>query len=478
MKPKIKLPDPVITEQDIWEGDKLKRRQYAQNIREMLADETEAVVVAVNGKWGCGKTFFLERFAKEYGKDKKGGVCIYLNAWECDYLSNPLLFLLNGIQETLSDPEKGALYDPQLPGQFTDLLVKIGKNVLGTIPWGIGEGIKEAIETNPLSLYSEQTALNDQLRHILSSLAKDIKTRTGKPMVICVDELDRCRPTYSIEMLERIKHFFNIPGIVFMLGLDRGQLCTSITSVYGSIDTENYLHRFFDIEFVLPLPDRKAFIDGLFQQYGLADYWEKLDASVNVSLSAKEGGDFQQGISFLASVHRLELREIQTALKWLAILVRSQQPNNFLFPFLAMILIVLKLRNRELYEQYLKGTATPAMLLNYLLPNEEGTDWHQMDPYSFEHIIRAVYCSFTKQVTREPNAYIFMLQQINWSQNPPDENNADLPWFFQGRESEPFLKQMLESFLQIRWGDPEYVGEEALRIVAARLETMGYKDPK
>lgn len=473
MKPKIKLPDPVITEQDIWEGDKLKRRQYAQNIREMLADETEAVVVAVNGKWGCGKTFFLERFAKEYGKDKKGGVCIYLNAWECDYLSNPLLFLLNGIQETLSDPEKGALYEPQLPGQFTDLLVKIGKNVLGTIPWGIGEGIKEAIETNPLSLYSEQTELNDQLRHILSSLAKDIKTRTGKPMVICVDELDRCRPTYAIEMLERIKHFFDIPGIVFMLGLDRGQLCASITSVYGAIDIENYLHRFFDIEFVLPPPDREAFIAEQFEKYGLAAYWKELDRGTNKNLSAQEGVFFQQSILFLASMHRLELREIQTALKWLAILVRSQQPNNFSFPFLAMILIVLKLRNRELYEQYLKGTATPAMLLNFLLPNEEGTDWHQIDQYSFEHIIRAVYCSFTKPASREPNTYVFMLQQINWSQNPPDENNADIPWFFKGRESESFLKRMLESFENISFADPEYCGEKALHFVATRLETLG-----
>lgn len=478
MKPKIKLPDPVITEQDIWNGDKLGRGQYAKNIREMLADETEAVVVAVNGKWGCGKTFFLERFSKEYGKDNKGGVCIYLNAWECDYLSNPLLFLLSGIQETGSDPAKGALSDPQLLEQFTDCLGKIGKNMLGKIPLGIGEGIKETIETNPLSLYSQQTALNKQLRQVLSSLAQDIKARTGKPMVICVDELDRCRPTYAIEMLERIKHFFDIPGIVFMLGLDREQLCASIASVYGTIDTENYLHRFFDIEFVLPPPDREAFIAVQFEKYGLASYWKELDRGLNWNLSTQEGVFCQQAIQFLASIHRLELREIQAALKWIAMLVRTQKPRFYSFPFLAIILIILKLRNRELYWQYLNGTATPAVLLNFLLPRDQGTDWWLKDVFSFSRIVLAVYSSFTKRLEREPNVYIQALRQAAQLETLTDEQNASLPWFLQVPAHTEFLKETLERFDRVDCDDPEHLGSDALHSVAARLETLGWKDLK
>ena len=472
MKPKIKLPDPAITEQDIWEGDKLDRGQYAQNIREMLADETESVVVAVNGKWGCGKTFFLERFAKEYEKDGKGGVCIYLNAWEYDYLSNPLLFLLSGIQETVSDPSKGALFDPQSLEQFTELLGKIAKNMLGKIPWGVGEVIKEAIETTPLYLYSQQTKLNNQLQHILSALAKESKSKTGKPMVICVDELDRCRPTYAIEMLERIKHFFAIPGIVFMLGLDREQLCASIVSVYGDIDTENYLHRFFDIEFVLPPPDRETFIAAQFEKYGLASYWKELDRGSNMNLSTQEGVFCQQSILLLASIHRLELREIQTALKWLAILVRTQKPRFYSFPFLAIILIVLKLRNRELYGQYLNGTTTPAVLLNFLLPNDKGTDWCLKDVYSFSRIVVAVYSSFIKRLEREPNVHIQTLRQAAQQETLTDEQNAALPWFLQVPEHTDYLKETLERVDHIDWDDPEHLGADALHAVAARLETF------
>jgi predicted KAP-like P-loop ATPase len=32
----------------------------------------------------------------------------------------------------------------------------------------------------------------------------------GKPLIIFIDELDRCRPLYAIECLERIKHIFGI----------------------------------------------------------------------------------------------------------------------------------------------------------------------------------------------------------------------------------------------------------------------------
>ncbi len=474
--PKIKLPDPIITEQNIWEGDQLGRKPYAQNIREMLADETEPIVVAVNGKWGCGKTFFLERFAREYEKDGKGGVCIYLNAWECDYLSNPLLFLLSGIQEAVSDPSKGALSDPQLLEQFIGLLGKIVKNMLSKIPFGIGEGIRETIETTPLSLYSQQTELNKQLKQLLSPLAEEIKSKTGKPLIICVDELDRCRPTYAIEMLERIKHFFDIPGIVFMLGLDREQLCASIASVYGDIDTENYLHRFFDIEFVLPPPDREAFIAMQFEKYGLAAHWKELDRGSNMNLSTQEGVFCQQSFLFLAAIHQLELREIQTALKWLAILVRTQKPRSYSFPFLAIILIVLKLRNRELYGQYLNGTAAPAVLLNFLFPRDKGTDWLLKDVYSFSRIVLAVYSSFIKRLEREPNVHIQTLRQAAEQETLTEEQNAALPWFLQVPAHTEYLKETLERFDHIGYEDPEHFGSDALDSVAARLETLGWKD--
>ena len=67
-------------------------------------------------------------------------------------------------------------------------------------------------------------------------------------MVFIIDELDRCRPTFAIELLERVKHIFDVPNIVFVFGINREELTKSLRSVYGEIEAEEYLRRFFDME--------------------------------------------------------------------------------------------------------------------------------------------------------------------------------------------------------------------------------------
>ena len=71
-------------------------------------------------------------------------------------------------------------------------------------------------------------------------------------MVFIIDELDRCRPTFAIELLERVKHIFDVPNLVFAFGINRDELCSSLQSIYGNIDADVYLRRFFDMEFTLP----------------------------------------------------------------------------------------------------------------------------------------------------------------------------------------------------------------------------------
>ena len=59
IKPRIKIKDPEILDSDIWNGDIFDRSKCAKVFKEIICEETEPLVVAVNGKWGTGKTFFL-----------------------------------------------------------------------------------------------------------------------------------------------------------------------------------------------------------------------------------------------------------------------------------------------------------------------------------------------------------------------------------------------------------------------------------
>ena len=107
------------------------------------------------------------------------------------------------------------------------------------------------------------------MKEQLSQLGHRVRDDTGQPLVFIIDELDRCRPTFAIELLERVKHIFDVPNIVFVFGINRDELVKSLESVYGDIDAGTYLRRFFDMEFVLPAPDAAQFSRYLLKRYGL-----------------------------------------------------------------------------------------------------------------------------------------------------------------------------------------------------------------
>jgi hypothetical protein len=91
----------------------------------------------------------------------------------------------------------------------------------------------------------------------------------GKPLVYMVDELDRCNPTFAVKVLERIKHLFDVPNVVFVLSIDKRQLACSVKGFYGSneIDADEYLRRFIDVDYYLPKPDAELFCDYLYDYY-------------------------------------------------------------------------------------------------------------------------------------------------------------------------------------------------------------------
>jgi len=105
------------------------------------------------------------------------------------------------------------------------------------------EGVVEDITEKLQERITEYTQKKESIASFRKELENFIKKSKGdKPLVFVIDELDRCRPDYAVELLEQMKHFFSVPRIVFVLSIDKNHLSASVKGYYGSenIDTDEY----------------------------------------------------------------------------------------------------------------------------------------------------------------------------------------------------------------------------------------------
>jgi hypothetical protein len=115
-----------------------------------------------------------------------------------------------------------------------------------------------------------------ELTELVSVLRRKTVDKGSKPIVFVIDELDRCRPPFAVELLEKIKHLFSVDGLIFVLAIDRQQLSEAVRCLYGQgLDADNYLRRFIDLEYRLPAPKIEQFVKVQFARFGL----ERLTAS-------------------------------------------------------------------------------------------------------------------------------------------------------------------------------------------------------
>jgi hypothetical protein len=251
------------------------RREHGKFLMSYITGEKDGFVLNLNGEWGSGKTEFLKRI---YTGLSENYPVIYIDAWESDFTNDPLLVVaselinqlkmmfeisgadLDKVKDYLGKFAKGTLVASAgfLSKKFIDD-ASVGSDFVKAFMEADSKEYLETLEKG----YSGQVKALEGLRKELENLADSLKSQYKKnlPVVVLVDELDRCRPNYSIEMLEVIKHFFATRNFVFVIATDTTQLQRSIKAVYGAeFSSKQYLKRFFNREARLAPPDLNTFI--------------------------------------------------------------------------------------------------------------------------------------------------------------------------------------------------------------------------
>lgn len=345
-----------IDENNIFENDKLKRKETIKDLSLLLENTSESLVLSLNAPWGAGKTTFVKLW-KTYLKKEKSINSIYFSAWEDDFSKEPLISIIGEIKKYINDNFNQNLEIESKFDKVKDLTGKVLKRGVPSFLKGmtgglldIDKGFEEAIgsivESTSKELidnYSKNKEIVEQFKNSIQDLLSQIDK--SKPFIIFIDELDRCRPIYAIELLERIKHIFGIDGLIFVLSIDKVQLSESIKSQYGNIDADNYLRRFIDMEYSLQSLNTDDFCTYLYH-----DIFKLSEILVNKQISQHNGDELQM-IKYLSKSTNLSLREIEQIFTQISIIYKIVPVRFFEIHFIIIIvLIVIKNKFPKEYE--------------------------------------------------------------------------------------------------------------------------------
>ena len=215
------------------------------------------------------------------------------------------------------------------------------------------------------------------------------ESKHNLPLIVVIDELDRCRPSYAVELLETAKHLFMVDGVVFVLAVNRSELAHSVRAIYGSdFDAPGYLRRFFDVDFRLPDADRQRFLEETLDRAGLQ-------------------GDNRDVIKywlpafFVAS--DLSLRRIAQSIHRLGVVFASLRSDRPALAFAATMALVMRTLDSDLYSAFARGEVGEQKALEFLRSHAPGlTSGH--DVYLEAAIIVAV------MEIQSPHAYLETVQ--------------------------------------------------------------------
>lgn len=376
----------IPTEENLIQAlskDLLKRNKDLVRFYDLLLAQESASSIAIDGRWGSGKTFFVKQSMllinaknpmSDMDEEKKASivyalpfpkkaeevegnydVAVYYDAWENDNDTDPVLSLVYeiikqlGINYALEDYSNVF----KLAGSVLEALT--GRNINGII-----ENLKSQ---NLLTKIKEEKDLHENIKNFFTELLEE----RGKRLVIFIDELDRCKPSYAVQLLERIKHYLCDERITFVFSVNLGELQHTIKHYYGNdFDACRYLDRFFDMRISLPPADKTAFYRemGLESSCILEIISRKVIDTYNMEL--------REATRFYRQVKTAAYEPTHESRKW-NFSFSNGKGKQLLMMYIVPILVGLKIVDISLYNEFVCGRSSKP-LMDIYKDSDEG-EW-------------------------------------------------------------------------------------------------------
>ena len=380
---KLVTPSLIIEESDAFKNDVLERKSYGEALLNLVTRSNDALVISLDGKWGEGKTTFVKMWQ---GLLLEAGVPnIYIDAFANDYVDDAFISVASAITSyaeahvTKDNAEKiTELKDKtkKIGKQLLSISARVGiklatlgaindttidelKDIKGDLSKGVSDWIGDFIEER-LKSHSGNMEMIQSFRALLSELPSKLQSDSDKPLVIIIDELDRCKPTFAVELVEKIKHLFSVENVVFLLVMNKAQLEESIKCVYGqNIDAHTYLQKFVNVEMKLPKRLGEKHINDL------SKYSSRLLELHEIETKGDERVIIDC-IEIFANNFNLSLRQLEKAFTNLALFYGVISQNHHRNVAILVFLSVVKVVNPNLFDKLLLGKSSYNEVSEYL----------------------------------------------------------------------------------------------------------------
>ncbi|AIW16294.1 ATPase AAA [Vibrio tubiashii ATCC 19109] len=321
--------------------DEFKRRNIAEKIIKILNSNISTSPLVIDGSWGLGKTEFCQKLIHLMSETEEHHL-IYIDAFKADHADEPLLTVLAKVLEVIPDEteQKGIIqksvpalrYGLKVGGKalVSHILRQDADHVLDGFENEIREVADKAIDTSVESLLKDHIEAEKNLKALQEAL-QDIAEK--KRIFIFIDELDRCRPDFAVQMLETIKHTFDVEGVNFVLVTNLNQLKASINHRYGeSIDAQRYLDKF--LKFTVTIPNTTIEHDHHSTLASIRHYRALLESSELIKVADLAHDSDFKFVSQIIAINNLSLREVETFVRHVEIyqvLTNNHGLNNQVF---------------------------------------------------------------------------------------------------------------------------------------------------
>ena len=364
--------------------DKMNNQVYIEPLIKLLSTIDDNEIICIDGDWGSGKTILikelnflidnclengvknlkvLENIQKEIQDLKNNNLIFYYNAWENDDHEDAFESIIYNILNTF--PKYKNIVSKNITKTDTvkeilNICTKIFTNKFLNIDFNSDIINKISTFDELAKKINTVEEKKSQFKALLEKILED------KRMILIVDELDRCNPEYASQLLEVLKHFYDLKNVTIIVVTNNNELVNIIKKHYGqNYDAYNYLNKFYDFIIRIDNSRNKKYCEK-FLNFQSQTY---LPHDVIYALIEKYNLTFRECNRF-RTLYDMVKNDIEKEKQGWGIL--NKEEEYILYDIILPIILTFKIKDIDAYNECLnKGTKKIKEAIIYIQQNFE-----------------------------------------------------------------------------------------------------------